>query len=202
MAYLDKVIIREVTLKAQDSSDKVVAPLRQANLLGGFFAQMGYDAPREPIETLQEGMARFKERLLLLGEPGAGKTVSLMAAARDAVVKRLNDPKAPLPVVLRCAEWQSDPPLPLRDWVRHQTTIDLPEFDQTFVFLDGFDELGERRVKKVRTKGEDGKEEEREETYDPRRCSWRSSPRRGGCCCRAAARSTRRSAGRSTSTGR
>lgn len=126
------------------------------------------DARPEPIETLAKGIERFKGRLLLLGEAGAGKTVSLMTTARDAVVKRMNDPNAPLPILLRCTEWQSDPPLPLRDWIRRQTQLKLTSFDNTFVLLDGFDELGEQRVKKVEQRGEDGEEEEREEFYDPR----------------------------------
>jgi hypothetical protein len=52
-----------------------------------------------------------------LGEPGAGKTTTLMAYARDAVSARLADPAQPLPIMANLFEWPSNDPPPLADWL-------------------------------------------------------------------------------------
>jgi len=161
--YLDQVIIKEVTLKANHTKDAVANEVRHSPL-GNLYRRNSINEPEVRIETLREGLEHFKGRLLLLGEPGAGKTVSLLAAARDAVVRRLNDPKAPLPVWLRCTEWPSEHKTSLADWIKQQHHLTLTTFDDTFIFFDGFDELGTNRIRKI--KDIDGKE--REEGYDPR----------------------------------
>ena len=132
------------------------------------------DEPDEvEIESIEDGMEKLDGRMLLLGEPGAGKTFSLIQYAKKAAEQRLNfSSSAPLPIYMMCATWQSDPPQSLLAWIRENwgglDNLRESDLSNAVLLLDGFDELGERRVKKVKIKGEDGKEEEREETYDPR----------------------------------
>jgi HEAT repeat protein len=106
-------------------------------------------------------------RVLLLGEPGAGKTTSLLAFTRDAAANRLSDAAQPLPVFARISGWDSRAQTPLADWLTAGET-DLSAADlrkligdgSALLLLDGLDELGDRRpVDPEKPEGEH---------YDPR----------------------------------
>jgi Domain of unknown function (DUF4062) len=57
-------------------------------------------------------------RLLLLGAPGSGKTLSLLACARAAARDRLSNPNRPLPVIAPIAAWHGmEERVPLLEWV-------------------------------------------------------------------------------------
>jgi len=92
-------------------------------------------------------------RLVLLGEPGAGKTTTVRRLARDTARQRLADPhSAPLPLLLSLAEWR-DEALPL-DFVRARWPFPSDPASRIangdiFVYLDGLNEMGDAGRDKV-----------------------------------------------------
>lgn len=73
------------------------------------------DAPGfvDDLPALLDGSGR---RLLLLGEPGAGKTTSLLALARHLLTRRDMDPAEPVPLVLHLGSWRPERG-DLSDWL-------------------------------------------------------------------------------------
>lgn len=103
--YLDQAVIRLIDLEAETTPDAV--PHKQTeDILLEFFESSIHagdtsdDLPQHT--TFKDAFAHHNGRLLLLGEPGAGKTITLMSHARDAVAARLDDTSQP--------EEEDDPP--------------------------------------------------------------------------------------------
>ncbi|PSN18927.1 hypothetical protein C7271_09945, partial [filamentous cyanobacterium CCP5] len=101
-------------------------------------------------------------RLLILGQPGAGKTTTLLELARELIARAEENPDAPVPIIFELSEWKDDKQsidqwlvvrlkaeysyLPLntiRHWVKTHRILPL---------LDGLDELGLSRQKKCAEK--------------------------------------------------
>ena len=89
-------------------------------------------------------------RLLILGEPGIGKTITLLQLAKILLEKAEKDDKAPFPVIFELATWKDD--LDIEQWLVDQLkenySIDRKfaqkwlETNQLLPLLDGLDELG------------------------------------------------------------
>ena len=68
-------------------------------------------APNRPIRTLSTEdsitgvFASAQNTLLVLGEPGAGKTTTLLELARDLIKRARSSPTEPAPVVLALSTW-------------------------------------------------------------------------------------------------
>lgn len=91
--------------------------------------------------------------MLILGEPGAGKTTTLLTIAHDAINRSKEDPELPIPVFLNLSSW-SERQLSLSDWIIEELTgskysiskkfvQEWVEHDTLFLFLDGLDEVQE-----------------------------------------------------------
>jgi HEAT repeat protein len=170
-----------ITLRAVESVGDV--PRKPRRLNPKFLASTLRDAPEpdpQHFDSLQEAYAHAHcdGRVLLLGEPGAGKTTTLLAFARDAAAARLSDPAQPLPVFARIAGWNSLDQTPLTDWLAGMypeltasALHSLIETGRTLLLLDGLDELGSRRP--VDPKKPDG------EQYDPRERFLKALPATG-----------------------
>lgn len=91
-------------------------------------------------------------RLVILGEPGSGKTVTLLQLARELIGEARTDDKRPVPVVLALSSWAAER-LPFEDWLRQEIrerydvpskiTDDLVLGEQLVYLLDGLDEVAE-----------------------------------------------------------
>ncbi|MEZ5475949.1 MAG: TIR domain-containing protein [Thiolinea sp.] len=104
------------------------------------------ELPGEGIEH-DDAIAAFNEhqRLVLLGEPGAGKTFSLWRIAADYALKAQEQPGQILPVVIPLNRWDA-PGLALHDFVLQQLGGLASHFDtlhQARRLLPLFDALNE-----------------------------------------------------------
>ena len=71
------------------------------------------DAPQtfdDVLDAYRRLPQRELPRIVVLGEPGAGKSFSLERIAREHARRALHDPAAPLPVLLRLGLWTRDEP--------------------------------------------------------------------------------------------
>ncbi|KAM3110749.1 NACHT domain-containing protein [Phormidesmis sp. 146-33] len=89
-------------------------------------------------------------RLLILGDPGAGKTTTLLDLAKGLVERAIADSAAPIPVIFALSAWK-DPKQEMKDWLiaelksKYGVRIDISkkwiEDKQLLPLLDGLDEV-------------------------------------------------------------
>jgi CHAT domain/NACHT domain len=73
----------------------------------------------EPVtagRSFGEVFAEMGGSLLILGEPGSGKTVTLLELARDLLARAEQDPTRPIPVVFTLSSW-TDPGREIAGWL-------------------------------------------------------------------------------------
>jgi HEAT repeat protein len=180
--YLDRNIIRLIDLDVEQTPDAV--PARQQDM---FDLLVTDEATGADFHTFAEAFAHFNGRTLLLGEPGAGKTITLMAATRDAAAARLADRTAPLPIFGLLSVWDAANQTPLVEWLGKSDKLLTPEAVSrvmgnggALLLLDGLDEMGSERTEKrpsppaplpqsAEDGGERGDGQEIEIRYDPRK---------------------------------
>jgi hypothetical protein len=118
--------------------------------------EMVLQVPDQDNRTLPQGtklITVFDEMgcaLLILGEPGSGKSTMLLDLARDTIARAETDPNYPIPVVFNLSSWSRDKP-PLFDWLIRElnTKYNNPkpvaqtwiENDDLLLLLDGLDEV-------------------------------------------------------------
>lgn len=105
-----------------------------------------YAGSSENFDDLRDAFLAFKGRLLLLGEPGAGKTISLLLFARDSILRRVKDSSQPLPILGIVPTWNYKEQPSIAEWL--QSSFNSPNnvkeilnSGKGLLLLDGLDEL-------------------------------------------------------------
>lgn len=120
------------------------------NLQTGESTKLSHSKPIIEIFNEAEG------RLLILGEPGSGKTTELLKLAQALGEEAKKNSEKPIPFIFELSTWRGEPmlnwmvgeivaqyglvPKLCREWLVHNSIVPL---------LDGLDELGEERAKEA-----------------------------------------------------
>lgn len=108
--------------------------------------------PLAPTHRIVEvfDQADIEGKLLILGEPGSGKTTTLLHLAKDLVERAIGDDNLPIPLILELSTWSQGNTI--EQWITQavETQYDIPAAitqqwlhqDNIVPLLDGLDELG------------------------------------------------------------
>lgn len=120
------------------------------------FQMPGEEPEKLPLGTqMMDIFTRANGSLLILGEPGSGKTTMLLDLCRQAIERAKEDPVKPIPVVFNLSTWKSESKKAseqafldwlvgeLRDKYSIPKKIGYPwvEHDALLLLLDGLDEV-------------------------------------------------------------
>jgi DNA polymerase III delta prime subunit len=122
--------------------------------------EMVLKQPDQPARSIPSGtkiIEVFDElggELLILGEPGSGKTTMMLELARDLVIRAEQDESHPIPVVFNLSSWATKRQS-LKEWLIEElnTKYDVPrklgvawvDADHVLPLLDGLDEVKEEQ---------------------------------------------------------
>ncbi|MBN1681334.1 MAG: TIR domain-containing protein [Anaerolineae bacterium] len=113
------------------------------------------------FDTFADAVSHFGGRMLLFGQAGSGKTITLTAYAREAVTRRLADPSQPLPIMVPVHTWDPLEQPRIADWLEdvigHEGIAAAIASGKALLMLDALDELGSDR-----------EDPNTEEHFDPR----------------------------------
>ena len=152
VAFLAQAVRHYLHLHADSTPDAVPRPDggrgKPDNMLRQLFIGHGFAVPDVPerFTGLAGAVQRFGGRVLLLGEPGSGKTIALIAHARDAVAERLHNRFAPLPLLGLLSTWA--PSASISEWLASgyadldaNEVARVIESGEALLLLDGLDEV-------------------------------------------------------------
>jgi len=98
----------------------------------------------------------LNSQLLILGEPGAGKTTMMLELAKDLLRRAIADKTEPIPVLLNLSSWKN-PQQSIFDWllgalnekygIRQDVARQWLEENQLLPLLDGLDEVASQHQK-------------------------------------------------------
>jgi len=103
-----------------------------------------------PGTKIMDVFDEMNRALLILGEPGSGKTTMLLELARDMIARAEEDPMQPIPVVFNLSSW-AEKRQPIVEWLVDELTTkyNIPkkiarpwvENGDLLLLLDGLDEV-------------------------------------------------------------
>jgi membrane protein CcdC involved in cytochrome C biogenesis len=112
------------------------------------------DCKLPPGSKISDVFERVGRSLLILGEPGAGKTTTLLELAREMIDRAEKDPSEKIPVVFNLSSW-TDPKQTLNEWMTEEMRDNYRiqkkiaetwiENDSILPLLDGLDEVANER---------------------------------------------------------
>jgi HEAT repeat protein len=141
---LDELLV----VTTADTPDAVAAPPPPSPTFRAWVMPINQRSspPKErATPNLNAGFIEYKGRILLLGEPGAGKTTALLAFAREKVNDRLVNPAALLPILTRLASWDGNHSL--SEWLAGESGLPANAIEEeiaerrVLLILDGLDEM-------------------------------------------------------------
>ncbi len=146
-----------IPLRSEITPDAVAAS--RPMLSDSLFVSAIKDEKIRTFTDFRGAFEHYKGRLLLLGEPGTGKTITLLHFAREALLRRLQDSSAPLPILRSIVMWDAYQRPALDSWIgdAYQNPALAAEIraGHALLLLDGLDELGiERPIKREEPDGE------------------------------------------------
>ena len=105
------------------ADEAVQRPLPFRNLLQRSLRLFGSNSSPEPVASGEKTYNVFcrsdvGRRLLILGEPGAGKTTELLTVAQRLVAEAVNDSNQPVPLLFELSSWK--PNTPVLSWLGEQ----------------------------------------------------------------------------------
>ncbi|MBD2347028.1 NACHT domain-containing protein [Anabaena subtropica] len=118
-----------------------------------------HTSPPQQINRLVEVLQRpdISSRLLILGQPGGGKTTTLLNLAEELLETAKQNDQAPMPLIFELSAWRDDS-VNILDWLIIQLKEEYNlapgisrfwlERGDILPLLDGLDELGLERQKK------------------------------------------------------
>ena len=145
--------LHHATMPDIDLFRDATPPTIQRDMLLQVLGTSDTPTPPVPVDNLWAAVEPLAGRIVLLGELGAGKTVTLMSLARDAAARRLADPATPLPILGLIRTWDTHHQPSLATWLAANTAGLEADAVQSaldnrtaIIFLDGLDELGSTDV--------------------------------------------------------
>lgn len=107
------------------------------------------------IKSLVKFFDEYGRSLLVIGEPGSGKTIKLLELAEEFISEAKKHYESPIPVVLKLSTW-AEKQTNLTDWiveelnqkykVPNQVGRNWVEQNELLLLLDGLDEVGEEHT--------------------------------------------------------
>jgi len=132
----------------------MITPVRSAPAGAEVLSSRYFQPAHGPIVGmgLRRALDYARHRIAIVGPPGSGKTIALMALARDLASEAITDPDRPLPLLVSAASWEADgiAQTGLNEWLAREvpTLADaIPELirsRQAILLVDGLDELPQR----------------------------------------------------------
>ncbi len=156
MVLLEKVksfwIEGVLEASVHEGTPLAIAKQEEAGAVEQRFASWHGEVERKPASPASDKILELFDAangaLLILGMPGAGKTLTLLELARGLMERAERDTSQPIPVVLSLSTWKGQP---LLDWlaaeinrryvIPEQLAGKWLEGDELVLLLDGLDEI-------------------------------------------------------------
>lgn len=97
------------------------------------------------FDSLAGASSYFNHRCFLIGDTGIGKTTALMVHAREALIRYIENPGQPLPIVAALSDW--DGSSSIVEWLARTSNLDADRLfakfteRQVLLMLDSLDDL-------------------------------------------------------------
>jgi hypothetical protein len=150
--YLNQVLANSYVDLDYEEDDRAIPQKRIDALPKFFFTSLENEIDQKisrVFTNLRTAVDEFFGRVLLLGEPGGGKTTSLFSFANSAISGYFNNAGREIPVLVPVASWSPKSSPSLLEWLEEQLPLlPRPTIEHLFsanrllILLDGLDELG------------------------------------------------------------
>ncbi|MEZ4728649.1 MAG: HEAT repeat domain-containing protein [Caldilineaceae bacterium] len=136
-----------LSMEVTDTPDAITIPFafQSRRLLWSVPPTESKHKTPQNFDNFLDAFENHDQRVLLLGEPGGGKTTTLLTLALQKIDARLQDNTSLLPIYAEVWTWDGEAPLP--QWLAQATNLNVEILEreilsgQVLLLLDGLDEL-------------------------------------------------------------